>query len=226
MPKKKIKTAYPEEDGGDSDDSSQLSCLDIDENNDNIYEEIVDEELPVDIDTLEPFEEMFKKRIRSAFPKPLQILGEKNVNTLEQVFDKNNKMQIFKIPRKYNTRISTLPSSQPQVECNKLCRSLLMSKPCSFGINCKFAHSFASLSKCKFDFCKKTKLIGTGVFKNVASCPCTLRHNMETMDSFIFRNRENTFFSIRLEIFKQYLEDFKEMIQLPLKCSKLELSVI
>jgi len=217
MPKKKLK-AY-QEDCSDSEESSSTS-FEID----NECEIENDDEQVDENNTFEPFEQIFRLEIRSAFPKPLQIVGEKCVNTLEQVFDKNNKMCVFKIPSNYIAR-----SSQPKripIEYNKLCRSLLMNKECIFGSNCKFAHNFTSLSKCKFDFCKKTKLIGSGVFKNVTNSPCTLRHNMETMDSLVFRNRENTAFAIRLEIFKQYFNDFKEMIHFPMKCSKLEFTVI
>lgn len=193
--------------------------------------DIEDEEEFVEIDgdyeieeyseNYEPFENYFKaSQRRICPPKPVQIIGE-YAKTLSDVFD--SKMEIFKIPLKY--RLSENITIKPKQESSRLCRSMLTNHSCSFGKQCKFAHSFNSITKCKFDYCKKTKLIGNGLFKNISSYPCMLRHNLETLDSFIFRNKEYTSLPIKLEIYAQFLDEFKDILKTT-KFSKIEIVVL
>jgi hypothetical protein len=203
-------------------DNSDTSSLDSDE---YYFDDVIDIDIDGDYeieeysDEYEPFEHFFKSSPRRTFaPRPVQIVGE-YASTLSDVFE--TKMTVFKLPANF-----------PKESCLKftgcitrLCRSMLMNQTCSFGKQCKFAHTFSNISKCKFDYCKKTKLIGNGVFRNISNYPCTLRHNLETLDSFIFRNKEFTSLPIKLEIYDQFLDEFKEIIQ-NTKFSKLEICVV
>ena len=158
--------------------------------------------------------------------KPIQIVGECSLS-LQDIFNSMSKMTVFKIPKKFCLRtrqisfnskdeggVNNSQSVGASTKKTKLCRSLLTNKMCSFGATCKFAHLFCQITKCQYDHCKKIQLIGNGIFKNVnENSVCRLRHNLETIDSFILRTNETTLFDINIEVFSEFISDVFSLIQ-------------
>lgn len=166
----------------------------------------------------EPFAEIWQNYFCREEQKPILIKPmttiksvDDSVRSLTDVFDKLKSMTVFKIPKNFTLRQNGHFSlKKPR---SKLCRSLLQNVPCDFGLNCKFAHKFDLMQKCKFDHCKKTTLVGPGLFKtseNEHICP--LRHNFESLDSFILRTREKTRLKINICIFKNNIGDLSQIL--------------
>lgn len=166
----------------------------------------------------EPFSEIWQNYFSTDGNKPILIKPmtsikpvDDSVRSLTDVFDKLKSMTVFKIPKNFTLRQSgQCPAKRNR---SKLCRSLLQNLPCEFGSNCKFAHKFDAMQKCKFDHCKKTKLIGPGLFKTAETEHiCPLRHNFESLDSFIIRTREKTCLKITISIFKNNIDDLLDIL--------------
>jgi hypothetical protein len=172
----------------------------------------------------EPFSEIWQNYFFTEEHKPILIkpvTSIKSVDTsvrcLTDVFDRLKSMTVFKIPKNFNLRQTGL--SQPRKTRSKLCRSLLQNLNCEFGSNCKFAHKFDLLQKCKFDHCKKTQLVGPGLFKTpFDENICPLRHNFESLDSFILRTREKTTLKMNINIFKNNIDDLKNILHFVKDC--------
>jgi hypothetical protein len=152
-----------------------------------------------------PFSQFFNPSPRIlAAPKPVQINGLET-SELDSLFE--SKMTFFSIPKNF-----------PKTEIKDrdilyMCRAVLENRKCLFGKNCKFAHSFFQIKKCKFDYCKKTKLIGNGLFLNTVSNICLMRHNLETVSSYIFRVGELVNKKITLSIYNKFFEEFCEALK-------------
>jgi hypothetical protein len=209
-----MKTEYELEYDDDESYSAEFDLVD-----DTIEEE--DQEFQLDgyftvssyHESYEPFAEIWQNYFLKDEQKPLIIKPmtsiksvDESVRSLTDVFDKLKSMTVFKIPKNFTIRQSgTFPVKKTR---SKLCRSLLQNIPCEFGLNCKFAHHFEVMQKCKFDHCKKTKLVGPGLFKTPElENICPLRHNFESLDSFILRTREKTRLKMTISIFKNNIED-------------------
>ena len=198
MPGKKIKEFESE---FENDYSSEEHCSISDES--DIIEG--DYEIEEYSECYEPFEYLFSKKYKSVFPKPMLFLNNK-LNSLDEIFIAKNKT-IFKIPDNFKRQDNV--NKENIKNKHRLCMSLLLSKPCSFGSSCIFAHTYNMLKKCKYDFCKKTKLIGPGTFISMKDNICYAKHNLETLDSYIFRIREKTVFDIKISIYKEFLDSLK-----------------
>ena len=174
-------------------------------------------------DGYEPFAELWQNntgREQNLLIRPVTAMKQidQSVRSLTDVFDKLKTMTVFRIPKNFSLRQT---GSIPQKKLrSKLCRSLLLNQNCEFSSQCKFAHKFDLLQKCKFDHCKKTQLVGPGLFKTpVGENICPLRHNFESLDSFILRTKEKTKLKINISIFKNNLNDLKQMLSGLRDCS-------
>jgi hypothetical protein len=167
----------------------------------------------------EPFSEIWQNYFISEEHKPILIKPvtsiksvDTSVRSLTDVFDRLKSMTVFKIPKNFNLRQAGFV--QPKKTRSKLCRSLLQNLNCEYGSNCKFAHKFDLLQKCKFDHCKKTHLVGPGLFKtSLDENICPLRHNFESLDSFILRTREKTSLKMNIRVFKNNIDDLQNILQ-------------
>jgi len=147
------------------------------------------------------------------FPKPMNYTLFKTTNDIDEMF--NNHVTIFSLPsrwikRKENCKINV-----------KLCRHYLLNKKCDYYNSCKFSHHYCNITRCKYDHCKKTKLVGDGVFINTNSNICKMRHHMETLNSFIYRTRQMTNFDLHLHVYSEFLDEFKKSFTVPMKCQQL-----
>jgi len=154
---------------------------------------------------------------RYIFPKPMNYQLFESTEDIDEMF--NNRVKMFEIPRRWIKRTN---NSKITV---KLCRQYLLNKKCEYHHSCKFSHHYCGITRCKYDYCKKTKLIGDGVFINTNSNICRMRHHLETLNSFIFRTRQVTNFDLHLHIYSEFLEDFKKSFIFPMKCQKLWLHI-
>jgi hypothetical protein len=154
---------------------------------------------------------------RYIFPKPMNYQLFESTEDIDEMF--NNRVKMFEIPRRWIKRTN---SSKITV---KLCRHYLLNKKCEYHHSCKFSHHYCHITRCKYDYCKKTKLIGDGVFINTNSNICRMRHHLETLNSFIFRTRQVTNFDLHLHSYSEFLEDFKKSFIFPMKCQKLWLHI-
>ena len=216
---------------------SSDECLD-----DETHQEYGDQEFLLDgyltvssyHEDYEPFSEIWQNYFCKDDQKPVLIKPfattksvDDNVRkSLTDVLDKVKSMTVFKIPKNFTLR---QPKEGPCVlkkPRSKLCRSLLQNLPCDFGVHCKFAHKFDLMQKCKFDHCKKTLLVGPSLFKtpeNEHICP--LRHNFESLDSFILRTREKTCLKINICIFKANIDDLTQILASARDC-EIQLSIL
>lgn len=153
------------------------------------------------------------------FPKPMNYQLFESTDDIDKMF--NNKVQVYHIPQRWVQR-----SNEPKVVNTKLCRLYLLNKACAYNNLCKFSHHFSTITRCKYDYCKKTKLVGPGVFINTSSNMCRLRHHTETLNSFIYRTRQVTTFDIHIDVYKEFLEEFKKNFVFPMKCKQLWLRII
>lgn len=164
-----------------------------------------------------PFSQLFSPTPRTfSAPKPLQITGL-DTSELDSLFE--SKMTFFSIPKNF-----------PKTEIKNrdilyMCRAVLENRKCLFGKNCKFAHTFFQIKKCKFDYCKKTKLIGNGLFLNTVSNICLMRHNLETVNSYIFRVGELVNRKISLSVYNTFFEEFCDALKKS-NFTKIELEIL
>jgi hypothetical protein len=173
-----------------------------------------------DDDDDDPDEITTKKR-RYIFPKPIHYNLFESTDDIDKMF--NNHVQVYTIPQRWNARHPTVPSRVVNV---KLCRLYLLKKPCVYNNLCKFAHHFTNITRCKYDFCKKTKLIGPGVFVNESHNMCRLRHHTESLNSFIYRTKQTTVFDLRLTIFSEFVDEFRKHFVFPMKCKSLHVTIV
>ena len=132
-----------------------------------------------------------------SFPKPI-INIEKNL-TLETMF---SKPVLLKSVEHVKSR-----------KILKLCKYLMNNQRCPQYNMCKYAHEYYMITRCKFDNCKKTKLVGPGTFINIHEKPCKLRHHLEDVNSFIVRTQQYTSHKVTLCIFQDCLSDLESILQ-------------
>lgn len=221
------------------DDSLSSEEEDVDDCVQEEEEEFADQEFQLDgyftvssyHEAYEPFSEIWQNYFSKDEHKPILIKPttiiksvDDSVRSLTDVFDKLKSMTVFKIPKNFTLRQNG-PSSLKKPR-SKLCRSLLQNVSCDFGLYCKFAHKFDLMQKCKFDHCKKTMLVGPGLFKTPDSEHiCPLRHNFESLDSFILRTREKTCLKINICIFRANVEDLTNILAGARDC-EIQLSIL
>ena len=155
---------------------------------------------------------------RYVFPKPMNYQLFEATRDIDEMF--NNRVHMFELPRRWIKR--EVSTGKINV---KLCRHYLLNKKCDYHHSCKFSHHFCQITRCKYDYCKKTKLVGDGVFINTSSNMCRMRHHLETLNSFIFRTRQVTNFDLHLHVYAEFLEEFKKSFCFPMKCQQLWLEI-
>jgi len=155
---------------------------------------------------------------RYVFPKPMNYQLFETTRDIDDMF--NNRVHMFELPRRWIKRDGITGKINV-----KLCRHYLLNKKCDYHHSCKFSHHFCQITRCKYDYCKKTKLVGDGVFINTSNNVCRMRHHLETLNSFIFRTRQVTNFDLHLHVYAEFLEEFKKSFCFPMKCQQLWLEI-
>lgn len=144
-----------------------------------------------------PFKTLEKKY---TFPKPI-INIEKKL-TLSTMFSKPT---VFKLKN-----VDSGGSSKKRIF--KLCKYIINNQKCPMFSLCKYAHEFYSISKCNYDNCKKTKLVGPATFINTNEKHCKLRHHLEDVHSFLLRTNQYTSQTVTVCIFSDNLQEYLEHV--------------
>lgn len=156
-----------------------------------------------------PLEDVFMKKKRIFFSRPIQISKIHNVSDLNEIFNYN--IETFYPTWKMKLRSIGEPTSWPErTSSNKLCKMLLTQQYCPYNNVCKYSHHFSHIPMCKYDYCRKTKLIGPGTFINTSNFGCKTRHKMESVHSYIWRTRHQTNMPLTLYVYQEFLKEFKK----------------
>lgn len=160
-----------------------------------------------------PLNELVLKKRNFSFPRPIKIDEIKHVSDLDTLFNYN--IDVFKTNPKMKLRATENNLDEflesKEKSNNKLCKLLLTQHYCVYNNDCKFVHHFNSIKSCKYDFCRKTKLVGPGTFINTTNFICKMKHRMESLHSFIWRTRHKTDSFLTLFVYVEFEDEFKKI---------------
>lgn len=163
-----------------------------------------------------PLDELITKKKRVSFPRPIKIDQIKHILDLDKLFNCN--VEVFKPSPKLKLRSKEQDTllqnflESKEKSNNKLCKLLLTQHYCPYNNVCKFSHHFSSVQLCKYDYCRKTKLVGPGTFINTSNFICKMKHRMESIHSFIWRTRHQTDAVLKLYVYSEFSKEFKKTL--------------